>query len=73
MVLYGSAIGDPNRHNHDDLPILVAGKGGGDLKTGRHLTFPKDKPRTRPYLTMLDRAGVHERSFGDSTGQLTLD
>jgi hypothetical protein len=71
MVLYGSAIGDGNRHNHDELPILLAGKGGG-LKTGRHLTFPKDTPLTNLYLTMLDLAGVPEHKFGDSTGALSL-
>jgi hypothetical protein len=73
MILYGSAIGDGNRHNHDELPILLAGKGGGSLKTGRHLKFPKDTPLTNLYLTMLDRVGVHQNAFGDSTGQLTLD
>ena len=72
MILYGSAIGDGNRHNHDELPILLAGKAGG-LKPGRHLKFPKNTPLTNLYLSMLDRAGVHEKSFGDSTGQLTLD
>jgi hypothetical protein len=72
MVLYGSAIGDGNRHNHDELPILLAGKGGGALKPGRHLTFPKDTPLTNLYLTMLEQAGVPEHSFGDSTGPLSL-
>jgi hypothetical protein len=72
MVVYGSAIGDGNRHNHDELPILLAGKGGGSLKTGRHLKFPKDTPLTNLYLTMLEQAGIHEKSFGDSTGMLAL-
>jgi hypothetical protein len=72
MVVYGSGIGDGNRHNHDELPILVAGKGGGTLKTGRHLAYPKDKdtPLTNLYLSLLDRMDVHVPSFGDSTGQL---
>lgn len=72
MVVYGSAIGDGNRHNHDELPILLAGKGGGGLKPGRHLKFPKDTPLTNLYLAMLDQAGIHEKSFGDSTGKLEL-
>jgi len=73
MILYGSAIGDGNAHNHDNLPLLLAGKAGGAFKTGRHLRFPKDTPVTNLYLAMLDRMGAHTPSFGDSTGQLTLD
>ncbi len=72
MVVYGSAIGDGNRHNHDELPILLAGKGGGSLKTGRHLKFAKDTPLTNLYLSMLEQAGIHEKSFGDSTGMLAI-
>ena len=53
--------------------MLLAGKGGGAFKTGRHLRFPKDTPLTNLYLAMLDRMGAHASSFGDSTGQLTLD
>jgi hypothetical protein len=72
MIVYGGGIGDGNRHNHDELPILVAGKGGGTLKTGRHLCYPKDKdmPLTNLYVSLLDRMDVHVPSFGDSTGQL---
>ena len=70
MIVYGSGISDGNRHNHDDLPILLAGKGGGTLKTGRHISYPKDTPLTNLYLSMLDRMGVKVDSFGDSTGAL---
>ncbi|HEV3445311.1 MAG TPA: DUF1552 domain-containing protein [Gemmataceae bacterium] len=72
MIIYGGGIGDGNRHNHDELPILVAGKGGGTIKTGRHLRYPKDKdmPLTNLYVSLLDRMDVHVPSFGDSTGQL---
>ena len=70
MIVYGSGISDGNRHNHDDLPILLAGKGGGTLKTGRHLRYPRETPLTNLYLSMLDRMGVHVDSFGDSTGRL---
>jgi hypothetical protein len=70
MVVYGSGIGDGNRHNHDELPILLAGKGGGTFKTGRHVRFPKETPLTNLYLTMLDRMGTPTKVFGDSTGQL---
>jgi hypothetical protein len=70
MIVYGSGISDGNRHNHDDLPILLAGKGGGTLKTGRHLRYAKNTPLMNLYLCMLDRVGVHVDSFGDSKGRL---
>ena len=70
MLVYGSAIGDGNRHNHDELPILVAGKGAGTLKTGQHLRFAKDTPLANLHLSLLERMGVSLPSFGDSTGKL---
>ncbi|MBJ7346195.1 MAG: DUF1552 domain-containing protein [Gemmataceae bacterium] len=70
MLVYGSAIGDGNRHNHDELPILVAGKGAGTLKTGQHLRFAKDTPLANLHLSLLERMGVNLPSFGDSTGKL---
>ncbi len=70
MVVYGSGISDGDRHNHDDLPILVAGKGGGTLKGGRHLVYPKNTPLNNLYLSMLDRVGLPTPSLGDSTGRL---
>lgn len=70
-LVYGSGISDGNRHNHDDLPILVAGKGGGTLKTGRHILYPKNTPLMNLYLCLLDGVGVHVDSFGDSKGRLT--
>jgi hypothetical protein len=71
MIVYGSGIGDGNRHNHDNLPVLFAGKGGGTVKTGRHLRFTKQEPLTNLFLSMLDRAGAKAESFGDSTGRLS--
>jgi hypothetical protein len=71
MIVYGSGIGDGDRHNHDDLPILLAGKGGGTLKTGRHIRYAKETPLMNLYLNMLDRMDVPVDSFGDSTGRLT--
>jgi hypothetical protein len=72
MVVYGSGIGDGNRHNHDDLPILMAGHGGGSVKCGRHLRFPKDTPLMNLYLAMFERLGCPAKSFGDSTGVLPI-
>jgi len=71
MIVYGSGISDGNRHNHNDLPILLAGKGGGTLKTGRHLRYPRETPLMNLYLCMLDRVGIRVNSFGDSKGRLT--
>jgi len=70
MIVYGSGNGDGNRHNHDNLPVLLAGKGGGTLTTGRHLVYPHETPITNLYLSMLDRLGVQLDRFGDSTGRL---
>src|SRR5262245_15696666 len=70
MILYGSGNGDGNRHNHDELPILLAGKGGGTLTTGRHVRYRRNTPITNLYLRMLDRMGVELERFGDSTGRV---
>ncbi len=71
MIVYGGGISDGNAHNHDDLPILLAGKGGGTLKSGRHIRYPRETPLTNLYVSMLDRMGAKVDSFGDSNGSLT--
>jgi hypothetical protein len=70
MIVYGSGIGDGNRHNHDDLPILLAGGGGGTLQPGRHIRVEPRTPMTNLYLALLERIGVHAERLGDSTGRL---
>jgi hypothetical protein len=70
MIVYGGAISDGNAHNHDNLPILLAGKGGGILHPGRHVKFNKETPMTNLFLSMLDGAGVPAERVGDSTGRL---
>jgi len=70
MVAYGSAIGDGNRHNHDDLPVLLAGRGGGSLKPGRHVRVERETPINNLWLAMLDRMGAPTKQLGDSTGVL---
>jgi hypothetical protein len=70
MVIYGGGISDGDRHNHDDLPILVAGKGGGRMKTGRHVKYPNGTPLNNLFLSLLDRMGVPTETLGDSTGKL---
>jgi hypothetical protein len=70
MVVYGSGISDGNRHTHHDLPVAIAGRGTGKLRTGRHLLFPKETQMTNLYLSLLDLAGVCTSQLGDSTGPL---
>src|SRR4029078_1531775 len=66
MIVYGSGIGDGNAHNHDNLPIILAGKGGGAVKAGRHIQYEKDTPLTNLYLSMLDVVQTPVDRIGDS-------
>ena len=70
MIVYGSAISDANRHRHDDLPVLVAGRGKGTIETGRHWKLDSETPMANLFLSMMDRMGVDEQRFGDSTARL---
>ena len=70
MIVYGCAIGDGNKHNHDELPVALAGGGGGTLQPGRHVLLPQQMPMTNLYTAMLDRFGVQAEKVGDSTGRL---
>jgi hypothetical protein len=70
MIVYGAGLCDGNRHNHESLPILLAGRGDGSLKPGRHLVYKSGTPITNLYLTLLDQLGVHAEKIGDSTGRV---
>ena len=70
MLVYGSGIADGNAHAHDNLPVLVAGRFGGQLTPGRHVRYAKETPMTNLYLSMMDQMGVQSERFGDSTGKL---
>jgi len=70
MIAYGSANSDGNAHNHDDLPILLAGQGCGTIKQGRHIKYAKETPLNNLWLAMLDRMDVKLAGLGDSTGAL---
>ena len=72
MIMYGSGISDGDRHNHDNLPIVLAGRGGGTITAGCHRRYPKETPLTNLYLAMLDRMGTALPNFSDSTGKLEL-
>jgi len=71
MIVYGCAISDGHAHTHNDLPIVLAGGGGGTLSPGRHVDVGDDVPMTNLYLSLLDRLGVQAERLGDSTGRLT--
>lgn len=66
MIMYGSGISDGDRHNHDDLPILLAGQAGGRIKSGRHIEYLRQTPLCNLYVWMLHQFGVQADSFGDS-------
>jgi hypothetical protein len=68
VYMYGSGMGNPSLHDHDNLPILVAGGTGTGLKGGRHIRYEKGTPLANLHLTLLDRVGVHLDSFADSIG-----
>ncbi|QEG40001.1 DUF1552 domain-containing protein [Roseimaritima ulvae] len=70
MVVYGSGISDGDRHNHDDLPILLAGKGAGKIRSGRHIRYDNGTPLCNLYLWMLQQMGAQVDHFGDSTAAL---
>ena len=72
MIVYGGAIRDGNRHDHHDLPVLMAGAGGGIVTPGRQFTFPTETPLNNLYLTMVNSVGAKLDHFGDSTGKLEL-
>jgi hypothetical protein len=69
-IMLGSGICDGDRHNHNDLPILLAGRGGGAVKSGRNIKVPDGTPLCNLYVSMLESMGVKTDRFGDSTGPL---
>ncbi|MEO6034084.1 MAG: DUF1552 domain-containing protein [Verrucomicrobiota bacterium] len=71
MLLLGAGMRDGNAHNPRNLPIVLAGKGGGTLVTGRHLVYEKGTPLCNLYRSMLTRVGAPTEKFADSTGELT--
>ncbi|NOT60614.1 MAG: hypothetical protein HOP19_10375, partial [Acidobacteria bacterium] len=69
MIVYGGGLADGNRHQHENLPVLVVGHGDGSLKPGRHIVYPQT-PMTNLYLTLLEKMSVTPEKIGDSTGKL---
>jgi hypothetical protein len=70
MIVYGAGLSDGNRHAHEDLPTLIAGRGGNYFKPGRRIVSRKETPMCNLFVTMMDRMGMKMEHFGDSTGRL---
>lgn len=70
MIAYGSGNSDGNAHNHDNLPILLAGRAGGTIQTGRHIKYQNETPLNNLWLSMLERMDIRLPFLGDSTGAL---
>ncbi|HXJ43093.1 MAG TPA: DUF1552 domain-containing protein, partial [Bryobacteraceae bacterium] len=70
MIVYGSGLSDGNQHLHENLPTVIAGRGNGTLKPGRHIKYAAETPMANFFVAMLDRMGVPVESMGDSTGKI---
>jgi hypothetical protein len=70
LYLYGSGMGNPNLHDHTNLPILVAGGAAGRMRGGRHIRYATPTPLANLHLTLLDKVGVRLDSFADSQGKV---
>ena len=70
VLMYGSGMGNPNLHDHTDLPVVVAGGAQLGMKGNRHIRYNKPEPLANLHLTLMDKAGVQLDSFGDSTGRI---
>ncbi|MDB4676778.1 DUF1552 domain-containing protein, partial [bacterium] len=71
LYLYGSGMGNPNVHDHTNLPILVAGGAAGKMQGGRHIQFKDPVPLANLHLTLLNKIGVERDSFADSQGEVS--
>ena len=69
-MLYGSGMGDPDAHDHTNLPIVVAGGAAGKMRGGRHIKYAKPMPLSNLHLTLLNKVGVPLETFADSTGRV---
>lgn len=72
MILYGSSMSNGNQHDHDPLPVILAGGASGQLQGGRHMQYAQHTPMSNLLLTMLDKLGIQEERHGDSTGKLEI-
>src|SRR5262249_15327436 len=70
LYLYGSGMGNPNVHDHVNLPIIVAGGAAGNMRGGRHIQFKEPTPLANLHLTLLDKVGIKLHAFADSDGKV---
>jgi hypothetical protein len=71
-IVYGASLADPNHHDHDHCPTLIAGNAGGRIRTGQHVAFRPGTPLSDLHLTLLDTVGVHTDKLGNSDGKLNF-
>lgn len=71
MIVYGSGLADPDQHAHHDLPVVLAGRGGGSITPGRHVSYSQNTPMANLYLSLMGEMGASAERMGDSTGLLT--
>jgi len=72
MVVYGSGMSNSDMHLHQNLPMMLVGSGGGQIKAGRHIRVTKDMPLANLHVTMLEKMGIPTERLGDSTGKIDL-
>jgi len=72
MILYGSSMSNGNQHDHDPLPILLAGGASGQLNGGRHMKYAPHTPMSNLLLSMLDKLGIQADQHGDSNAKLEI-
>lgn len=70
LLMYGSGMGNPDAHDHSDLPVLLAGGAAGRMRGGRHVRFDQPTPLSNLHLTLLNKVGVPLETFADSTGTI---
>lgn len=72
LVMYGSPMSDSNLHDHNDLPVLIAGTAAGRYETNRHIVNPKGTPLANLFLTIAEKEGIHLDAFGDSAAKMEV-
>jgi hypothetical protein len=72
MVLYGSSMSNGNQHDHDPLPVILAGGAAGQLEGGRHMQYAPHTPMSNLLVAMLNKLGIDATTHGDSTGRLEI-
>jgi hypothetical protein len=72
MIVYGSGMSNSDMHLHQDLPMLLVGSGGGQIRGGRHVRVTKDMPLANLHVTVLQKMGIEAERLGDSTGKIDL-